>query len=79
MRGKSKLYPLIKLAFNHAKDIICLDNEEVYQELKLMFPEKKIVASTNAIDVSKYYTSEEKKCVTVCSLDILTRGKGLNF
>jgi glycosyltransferase involved in cell wall biosynthesis len=62
MRGESKFYPLLRQAFKHADRIICLDNEEVYQELRSMFPKKKILTSTNAIDVNKYYTSEDKIC-----------------
>lgn len=78
LRGETKLYPLLKMAFHHAKGIICLDNEEVYQELKSLFPAKKIVMSTNAIDVSKYYSSEEKVCDGLFAGDFGER-KGVKY
>ncbi|ARM76128.1 glycosyltransferase family 4 protein [Acidianus manzaensis] len=62
MKGESKLYFLIKLAFGRSKGIICLDNPEVYEELKKMFPKKKVITSTNGINVKDYYTSDEKVC-----------------
>ncbi|NON61881.1 glycosyl transferase, partial [Acidianus sp. DSM 29099] len=62
LRGDSKYYPLIKMAFEHSSGIICLDQEEVYEELKKLFPDKVILTSTNGIDVSGYYTTSEKVC-----------------
>ncbi|BBG23187.1 D-inositol-3-phosphate glycosyltransferase [Sulfuracidifex tepidarius] len=62
LRGDSRLYFLIKLAFMRSKGIICLDNPEVFDETKRMFPKKRILMSTNGIDVKEYYTSDEKIC-----------------
>ncbi len=45
-----------------SKGIICLDNPEVYDELKRLFPEKYILTSTNGVNVEDYYTSDEKVC-----------------
>lgn len=62
LRGETKLYPLLKSALNRSKGLICLDNPEVQEELRNMFPNKKIVPSTNGIDAGRYYTSEDKVC-----------------
>ncbi|WP_256202757.1 glycosyltransferase family 4 protein [Sulfuracidifex tepidarius] len=62
LRGESRLHLLIKLAFKRSKGIICLDSPEVFNELKKIFPKKKILISTNGIDTEKYYSSDEKIC-----------------
>lgn len=78
LRGNSKLYFLLKLAFKKSKGIICLDNPEVYEELKRIFPGKKIVTSTNGINVNEYYTSEEKICDCLFIGNYSER-KGVNY
>ncbi|QXJ31870.1 glycosyltransferase family 4 protein [Saccharolobus shibatae] len=62
LRGDSRVYFLVKLAFNRSKGIICLDNPEVFYELKRISPNKKILTSTNGINVEDYYTVDEKIC-----------------
>lgn len=62
IRGDTNYYFLLKLAFSRSKGIICLDNPEVKEELEKLFPGKKIVTSTNGVNVDQYYTSEEKIC-----------------
>jgi glycosyltransferase involved in cell wall biosynthesis len=42
--------------------IICLDNPEIYEELKKLLPDKAILISTNGVNAEKYYTSDEKIC-----------------
>ncbi|WP_238842095.1 glycosyltransferase [Sulfolobus sp. E11-6] len=53
---------LLRRAFNRSLGIITLDNEEVVEELRRMFPEKKILTSTNGVNTDLYFTSEEKIC-----------------
>ncbi|WP_338598640.1 glycosyltransferase family 4 protein [Sulfolobus tengchongensis] len=63
LRGNSKYSFLLKRAFKRSKGIICLDNPEVKEELEKMFGKgKKIVTSTNGVNVDQYYTSDEKMC-----------------
>lgn len=45
-----------------SKGIICLDNPEVYEELKKFFPDKIILTSTNGVNIEEYHTSDEKIC-----------------
>ncbi|WP_256202133.1 glycosyltransferase family 4 protein [Sulfuracidifex metallicus] len=58
IRGSNFLRSVIA----RSKGIICLDNPEVYEELKRLFPNKVILTSTNGVNVEDYYTSEEKIC-----------------
>ncbi|BCU68771.1 glycosyltransferase family 4 protein [Stygiolobus caldivivus] len=62
LRGNSRLHFLLKLGFKGSKGIICLDNPEVIEELKRMFSCKKVLPSTNGINVEDYYTTDEKIC-----------------
>jgi len=52
----------LRTVIARSKGIICLDNPEVYEELKSLFPNKVILTSTNGVNVEDYYTSEEKIC-----------------
>jgi len=62
LKGDSIYYNLLKSAFNRSLGIISLDSEEVVNELKSLFPYKKIVTSTNGINAKDYYTLDEKIC-----------------
>jgi len=62
LKGDSIYYNLLKSAFNKSLGIITLDNEEVVNELKTLFPHKRIVTSTNGINAKDYYTLDEKIC-----------------
>jgi len=53
---------LLRNIVAQGKGIVCLDNPEVYEELKKLFPNKTILTSTNGVNIEKYYTSEEKTC-----------------
>ena len=62
LRGESIYYNLLKSAFNRSLGIISLDSEEVVNEVKNLFPHKKIVTSTNGVNAKDYYTLDEKMC-----------------
>ncbi|MBB5254993.1 glycosyltransferase family 4 protein [Sulfurisphaera ohwakuensis] len=52
----------LRFAINRSKGIICLDNPEVFDELKKLFPKKIILTSTNGVNVDDYYTEDDKVC-----------------
>ena len=53
---------LLRSIIAKSRGIICLDNPEVYNELKKLFPRKLILTSTNGVNVKEYYTLDEKVC-----------------
>ena len=77
LRGNSNF--LLKLGFKRSKGIICLDNPEVIEELKRMFPCKKVLPSTNGINIEDYYTTDDEKVCDGLFIGNYGERKGVNY